>query len=139
MKKVKRRQNKSKKSKNPKHWLEAKRINTAPKQAQIEALYALTAALTPDDIDKHYKLSSSINTLSKSLREDLSHNLKIDRELVAMREADKNNPNEKELDRRRQRLISELCGIANNLSVDDYDPDKLAAVIEAEEREARNG
>ena len=44
-------------------------------------------------------------------------------------------PSEAELNARRERLIAELCGIANSFTVDDYDADKLAAVIEEEKRE----
>ena len=44
-------------------------------------------------------------------------------------------PSEAELNARRERLIAELCGIANSFTVDDYDPVKLARVIEEEKRE----
>ena len=139
MKKIKRPKSGKNRTQNSRHWLEAKRIETAPKLARIEALYAVSAQLPADEVDKHYKLTSSINTLSKSLREDHEHNLKIDRELIALRQKDRENPSEKELNKRRERLIAELCGMANSLTADDYEPDILARLIEEEEKEARHG
>ena len=43
-------------------------------------------------------------------------------------------PTEEELDKRRWKLIEELTGYVNELKPEDYDPDKLAACIEEEER-----
>ncbi len=73
----------------------------------------------------------------KKTRADLhAENTKLKAEVTRLKALkEPRPPSEAELNARRERLIAELCGIANSFTVDDYDPVKLARVIEEEKRE----
>ena len=77
-----------------------------------------------------------IKNRKRSRAELYNENAKLKAEVLRLQNLkEPQPPTEAELDERRSRLIAELCDMANSLTADDYEPDKLAAIIEAEERE----
>ena len=76
-----------------------------------------------------------IKTRKKSRADLHDENAKLKAEIARLKALkDPEPPTEEELDKRRWKLIEELTGYVNELKPEDYDPDKLAACIEDEER-----